>query len=134
MALIFPVPPQFPACNWVDDFVPGESATIKQQFANLSVSRLKISELSANAKFTAHWDELTYAQTQAFLDFWESVGTFESFTLPLGFWDTKMSADKRSIYTRLSPTGLWMFSEIPKFTDINLSVQSIVATFSGTID
>lgn len=134
MSLVFPVPPNFPQPNWIDDMIPGESAVVSQTFANQSISRLKISELEAGAEFTAHWNELSYQQVSDFLVFWRSVGTWESFTLPAGFWHSAIDPIKRNTIIALSPTGLWQFKEKPKFVDYNLSQQAIIATLRGVID
>lgn len=134
MPQIFPVPPVFPSNNWIDSMIPGESAVVKQQFANKSVSRLVISELQADAEFTAYWNDLSYSQVQDFMRFWKLVGTWDSFSLPVGFWHSKMNAVSRDTIVALSPSGLWSFKETPKFQDYNLEQQAITAIFRGTID
>jgi hypothetical protein len=134
MPQVFPVPPAFPALNWTDNMVPGDAAVIVQTFANKSVSRLRISELQSDAEFTASWNDLTYDQVQVFLNFWKLVGTWEAFSLPAGFWHPSMNTVKRDTLISLSPTGLWMFKEVPKFYDYNLEQQAIEATLKGTID
>ena len=134
MAQIFPVPPAFPAPNWIDNLVPGENAVIKQTFANKSISRLVVSELQADAEFTAYWNDLTYAQVASFLSFWRLVCTWDSFTLPAGFWHPSINTTNRDTIIALSPTGFWSFKEIPKLQDVNLEHQNITAIFKGVID
>ncbi len=134
MPQLFPTSPLFPAPNWIDNFKPGSTPSVNQSLSNKTISRLRISEIQSGAEFTASWNGINYDLVQTFLRFWQLVDTWNSFSLPMEFWDLNMPTTKRDIIIAASPTGYWQFKEIPKFEDYNLKDQAITAIFVGVIN
>jgi hypothetical protein len=137
MPQVFPVPPTFPAPNWVSDLKLPTSPSVSNQMLGGQISTIRFSAVLVGAEMVARWEDLNSTQTAAFRTFWGLVDTWDSFTLPAGFWQTAVPAARVTLYTGASPTGFWRFKEpitIGDQGDASLTSQTIVATMVGVID
>lgn len=135
MPQVFPVTTNTPAPNWVSDLVWPDVPIVSKTMANGMQSRLRLTTQISGAEMSVLWSPITYVRVQALIDFFNLVGQWDTFTLPVGFW-VGVPAARITQYTNASPSGNWRFKEIPKLTEIEIvkGTHQFSAMFQGVID
>jgi hypothetical protein len=135
MPKIFPTLPILPPPDWIEPIdLTGDTATQNQTLANGAISRLQVSEVQTNAEFRVRWHNcVTDSVVAQFNSFYKIVGKWESFSIPIAFWNPNYPIAKRDMIIDSSPTGYWMFKD-KKVTPINSKEWTIEATFISVID
>jgi hypothetical protein len=135
MTTAFPLPPAWPAANYISEPVFPESSIAKSEMMGGVVSRLRVSNIQTGAEFTAFWNEVTLAQINTtFRPFWQTVDTWDTFTFGAAWWDTSCPAALKTLIESMSPTGLWLFAEKPVIEEIFLGKwYSVTARIKGAI-
>jgi hypothetical protein len=121
VTVAFPLPPAWPAANYISEPALPESSIAKSEMMGGVVSRLRMSNIQTGAEFTAIWNEVTLTQINTtFRPFWQTVDTWDTFTLGATWWDASCPAALKTLIESCSPTGLWMFAEKPVIEEIFL--------------
>jgi hypothetical protein len=136
MTLAFPVPPTWPAANWVSEPALPVSPITSTTMSNGAVSRLRLSTIQVGAEFTASWQRVTLTQLNSgFMPFWRSVDLWDDFTLASSWWNTSCPADLKTLIESCSPTGRWIFAEAPIIQELSVGRSySVIARIKGVID
>ena len=92
--------------------------------------------------FRSQWHSLSEAELLVWQNFWRTVDTWDSVSLPLGvhpsvtggFWPPEMGTDLANYYINASPTGWWKM-RVPKIEPLGLTCQWMMTVeFEGVID
>jgi hypothetical protein len=119
MPTAFPIPPNWPAANYVTEPELPSAAIASAEFMSGVISRLRQSSIQTGAEFTAVWNGVTLAQINTtFRPFWQTVDTWDTFTLGATWWHPDCPPALKTLIESCSPTGLWIFAEKPVIEEI----------------
>jgi hypothetical protein len=117
--------------HWVSDPIVPELASVDTKFLNGAVSSLRLSDTASSATFKMIWNDISDADVAAITNFWESVGTNESFTIATSVFSDALPTSRITIIQNFNKTGLWRFRERPQIEWINLESSIVTATIQG---